>query len=1652
MLPEWIAGCLGGWLVQKLGDFARDKDCEKAILQALDKAIKKAHCQFSVKYPNFSSSLFDQTFLENRIAPELLKYLTRTGRPDPAAIATAYREQYESTIPDTLNNAVSDFLHFVVEAMKEEIPLQEIIDRRQIEETSSKVTALHDALLSPESDWPALERASHEAAERILLDIGGEIELPFFEDFYRIAKILNGENSLVILGNSGSGKSSIVRRLAASPGRFDRYVWLNSEVLNQPTISEVGRILGLRHSLTDILLTNTAKRPLLILDAIESLSDSGVSNAARTIGTLRQNGSKVWRILITTQPEGWEDLAFRLQRAGVQLDCFSVIQIEGPSTDDVKFVLRSMPTLVPIAFRGNLPTILNNLKLLDHLARQTKLRPIDDSISWVGFSQVVDWIWEGWTGGGADKYARGEVLKSLGKSEAEGLRRGLSLSCIDSAQLVMLPALKNEAKVLEIRDEKIFFYHDLIADWARYRVLVGEEDFLPTYIRKLSTNPKWNEAIRIAGQRTLDRNDETGTKWIAIVSQLSDGSPEGEAARDLFLDAATLSTNAGNHLEKLWPHLIAEKAQLLDRLLKRFLHVATVPDKRIISLTTRDEKSRRQLAGLIRLPVWNHWWPVLAWICKRKSELIQLVPETLASLCQVWLKNTRAPEEGQQAFWFRREMAEIVLALARELQARNEEGGYNPEAEKTTYEALLMAAFDFPDEVGQISLELSCRRDYSPFILERREAYLQAQARRQEELERNPEYRKRWEERAPLFHSPIPRGPLRDPWPDGPTNHPNRQFQKIALAEFSLVPLIIRHPEIAAELILSLCIEPPKHEMDDHYNFSSSEDWCGLQHDHDGTPAMYSEGPFHIFLLIKPDCALDMIIKLVNFATERFCNYMKRNDRNEVFEITVPLPSGDATWLGDKRIYGFFRSETFNTKLLSSALMAVEKWLYDQIDKDENIDKWIEQILQQSRSVAFLGLLAEIGKKKSSIFEGKLLPLFGVWQIFQWDQARLIGESDLWRFSMSNWVPHGEEKFNQVKQWHTLPHRKEDIQKIATLLFFNNQTVRDFFNTMYDKWTLNESTRNQTKYIAERFNIKNYSLVKNEDAQRIDVNFSWPDYMKEETELALRQSEYGMLLLSFPFRCRQILDGELNLPNESIDEFWSQIQTIATMPKHDFEVERPSQRTDAICGGIAVFFALHREWLESNPENEEWCLNYIFQTLSNPPMFGELDREDAIGNSSWDTFAGETAVRLLAENQQNDYFREAVALGVLTFHEEATRATLSCAFELRHRLGSEFTRILNLSLLWSTLRHLRPENQRKENMQRWLRWVERLIQRYIECTIPIEILPIKRLKHAGKRLYALAWHKRQREGKNEYEPGELYWNPGINGPLLQKSLSWLERAELNDPYLPERLAGDLALELLEYSLACAKPKSKNLERYGKSDIPDKMDNWVFDILCRFISKESVGTASRYWHHIFDAGPYLHNWPSFFLMSWFATGLKTSCNLNEFSTHWGAMIDYVLQHEEWNNELAPDFYELHEVRRKLMCIDGFSVRILENNEFGVVIDSLAPRYDLWRQHYLKGENSIAGFCRFLKYPAAKNLRLRGLLWVKEAIENEKHYSSIYKHMENALMNFISELWTEHRYDIQSDSTLKNAFLYILTWLAQGQNASALELQDEFARSS
>ncbi len=208
--------------------------------------------------------------------------------------------------------------------------------------------------------------------------------------------------------------------------------------------------------------------------------------------------------------------------------------------------------------------------------------------------------------------------------------------------------------------------------------------------------------------------------------------------------------------------------------------------------------------------------------------------------------------------------------------------------------------------------------------------------------------------------TPITLGPLRDPWPDGPRERIDEAVGKTCLDTPAFVPLMRVRPSVALEVLLAVCIEEPQHE--EIFGHSGLDD-VGVDRWQGGYPPFYTRGPFLHFLREAPNEGLSFVHRVVNFATRRWADGESRRVAEggfalgEALGVTVRVGDHDKCWVGDNRVLAWSQGWSVGSNVVICALMALEKWLHEEVEAGRPIEPVLQRILDESESVAFLGLL-----------------------------------------------------------------------------------------------------------------------------------------------------------------------------------------------------------------------------------------------------------------------------------------------------------------------------------------------------------------------------------------------------------------------------------------------------------------------------------------------------------------------------------------------------------------------------------------------------------------------------------------------------------------------------------------------------------------------
>ena len=567
--------------------------------------------------------------------------------------------------------------------------------------------------------------------------------------------------------------------------------------------------------------------------------------------------------------------------------------------------------------------------------------------------------------------------------------------------------------------------------------MISRGDAIVDQIRIKAVNPRWHRAIRLYGLRLVENKLDHNQQWAALIGELSrDGTHKVES--DLVLESIAFAANAESLLEQIWTRLIDDRGALLNRLLTRFLHVATFPDPQYATLS-EDVAA----AALLRIPVWPLWPPILRVLHMHRGDAIPLATEQITRIADLWLKHS-----GER--WPLRDEAGQILLDATHFaigEIRKNRWHGNHDMCANVLARCLTAATVRPIEVAELAVLLVERREYSLFPKDSDDLNDDHQGQKRATSRKNTT--KREDNKVDLPSLLGLRGPLADPWPDGPLRRVNHEVRDGFLSSSNPLQYLFKvQPKTAKEVLLALLIREPLPTTRDAFDKSIVE-FLPVHDEHGWTPGIFFHGPFLAFLKTDWETGIETVTSLINFVTERWID--KRDPRPP--SVSATIDGERIEYFGSSEAYYWYRDSVRSPKVVVPALMALEQWLYLCLEHDGPIKPAIRQILRSSRSTALLGVLTAVGRKEPRLFGDELQKLVPIWQLQAWEDEYKHRELEsLLGITMMQWTRWGEHIFNMARDWHTLEHRKTTLGDVLFERFITSPKFRSAIKASQAGW------------------------------------------------------------------------------------------------------------------------------------------------------------------------------------------------------------------------------------------------------------------------------------------------------------------------------------------------------------------------------------------------------------------------------------------------------------------------------------------------------------------------------------------------------------------------------------------------------------------------
>ncbi|MBE9053451.1 hypothetical protein IQ243_24190 [Nostocales cyanobacterium LEGE 11386] len=1503
-----------------------------------------------------------------------------------------------------------------------------------------------------QNDWIKLIEQTRENLTIIPDRIGNKIFISRLVELEAIETAFENNKVVVLLGASGCGKTVISKSWAEKEQNANKTIWWKASSFDVSDFSSFQNRLGLSSPLRDVLAAVSAPRVYVVIDGLDRIfSEAAFQNLSVLIHTLRLNvEDSPWRLLIPCQLEEWNRVQMLLARANVLTEDWKMLQVGAPSINDFEPVWETFPALKRLNFQPQLQSLLFKPKVLDLLATKLSTGGSVDTTQWVGESNLIEWFWETEVCKQPNARMRAGLLKSLGEKQADNLESETATDAFSISDLAQVDSLIRD-RLCQEREERLSFCHDLYGDWARQRVLLGQKNNLRDYIKHRVSSPLWHRAVRLYGLHLLEKNEDTAQWRSALVSLCGDDNTP-DLTSDLLLEAVVFAANPLPLLERIWADLAANDGLLLRRLLAKFLFIATLPNPAILAIASQLDSDLETTAATIqRIPYFPYWVPILQFLHRHLTDVIELAPGYIAEIANTWLRrlDTKWP--------LRREAAELALATAERLLESTKSGRFFYEKDdlsKKIYHAALAGVYELPDRVANFALKASARKE---FITQKTETETQSEPLIKRVID-DPEYgtyeleldESSWsrideQEIDPIifrnfsweFGDEEEEEPVA--WTDGPSQKVHSAFRQVCLTTDAIYPLIIANPSVAREVLLALLIEEPRiHRRESGIHRQRLEivyiqEW--------GFP-LYNQGTFFFFLKNQPQEGLELILHLVNFATERWSDSWRRENQ-KIPEVLINVENNEYKWIGNQEVYYWYCNHHLCPYPIAVALMALEKWLYDEIDANKLMNDVLQLILQRSNSVAFAGLLSALARKAHFLFQGVLRPLLTVPEFYLWEsQHRPLSVPYI--TGTRRYLGQSEETVELVREWYELPHRKHGLHQWALSLFLNTPEMQSFFEEARLHW-LNRLQGNSKEdglkcfleELVDNYNIENYRIQNHSGYGDFWV-FESPK-KTDEKEKALRQaSELRLQFLSFPFRCHEILNAGQPLPDEQLEQSWNFLQQLAGFPSVEddtglYDIE------NSICGGIAVLIQFHWNWLQQYPEREQWCIEQLIKIIHEPPKANKFGNEESNLGWEWDIFCAKIIPLIWSKFSDSNKWRECVALLVTSSRYAVVNTVFAHAAKFRISFYEDFKRLQHLLFRWAAVR--------------W-KWDS---TRYgLESSFDIEVERNREIKAFLDKIISPnlpTWEEVATQVWEELadkKPHQNYNQPGLFGSITPSQFPSLNFRLIQAAYawLPSLDQAISRTERQEWITFWKEALKYSLQFSEKDGTLSTWNEWLSQHIASLIMQlPPTEKPEDFWKPILSLGMEEKHWIEKFLIHWFVNGLSSEPIYDRFVQECHAMVEFAFSSPNWEFEPKLRQYGLEELWCYLVGLNS-SINNMWTIAHKPTIKRMYIIYQQWATQHLNKPGCALQFVAFLLKPAAEEVRIDSLPWLYAASQSNEQFWTEYN-IQEKLASLLDVCWRYHESKLRQHHDSFNAFKNLLKKLADFQNTLALEIQHRIA---
>ncbi len=1524
--------------------------------------------------------------------------------------------------------------------------------------------------------WSEIKQASKEWIAQIHTALPNGIELSRTEEAAALDKAHEKKSGGHVLGESGLGKSALLKQLTNRIQDDSEVVWIKAEHFSELQKS----IPGLAY----LLLETDRSSGFLVIDSLENCyTPESIQAISRFVASVVGPKESVWKVFFSCQTPSWSRVSNHLLRSLSGHDVLAErIECGRLSDGDFQIVLNAFPAIQKLSAQPRMGRFLRSPKMLDLLLRNEP----DLSRLSIGEPDVIEWWWDEHVKAGKSFSGEESIARNLATHLADSLVSEASPDVV-AVDHKATDTLINRHILSRTNDGRIRFDHDLLADWSRVMHLRSLGDDVLSFIREHSENPPWLRAVRLFSQHLLERASDHD-RWQTIVDSSRAVAPDQKEpeSRDLqildtWLEGIAYCSDPSALLTQNREQLFADDAWLLKRLLRRLMHNATIPDPVIQSQFRQiDQDTADHAARHHRLPIVSIWLPFISFLVANPEETTDCLPVTLAELGLVWGKL----EEYLGINWS--PLAELILLNAEKELRREVAGAYRHDrgprplgggsnSRATIYSAALRAASQNPERAVSLALKAAGRKEWNEDDLTE---------------EADEGWRGEWHDRS-YFGGRGSRviEPV-DAWPDGPRRTISRDFYQPWFEVNASLPLFMKRPAEACEITLALLIDWPKAEISkgDH---GIGADRHGFRFEADQLKsAFWAKGPFIGYLRSNWRPAVELIIGLTNFATDRYEDWWPYSPGAEA--VAIKTPAGKSEWKGNHQVFAWNRYHMNTPGVVTCALMALEKWFDERLEAGESVSGTIDLLFQEGRSLALVGVLICIGKRHESLFTAELKPLLFVRKLYELDLLAIRHS-----VGVGAWPLEGEFIFNIKREWENLPGRKVWLRDACWEWMLTKPDFSKAFEEISVTWNReaealpdgSEERENLERW-AVQFDPKLWERIEREDGSIEFYNERLIDFQdpNAEKDLGVKQA-----LLTLPSQCADILKSRQTFDAAGCDFIWSQLQNeeffdhasqlCAAEPKGSEFLDGRHTRA----GLLAVITCIGEEWLQNSSSKFEFVDAEIWKILNDPPKIKVYTPEDR--SDDYEGFLARAIVRRWAANVNDPDWREAVSHFVRAFRYRTVQCLFNEAYRCREKLGNAYIELEALALSYSSIRQKATEsdffgdkNTKNELISIWEReWIPKFSNgkgpQWTDDWASMEANEGMSTSDQGKRRVegtklkqklrnCVNWIKRKiRRGKTTEsvsikptDPEQIKVLPPERHEL-HRSRYGLDLGVIlaSFGHLPE-LSNARDSDERRHWLVIAKELLAAFHRTlpetdGSNDASWHYDVWsgdekIFEVAAARLLESSEEEGREFWQSVLRLPPAAHYHIQQFLNTVLREALRTDPpNTDRLMGLWTSFADFLGTEDAWTTAKSRNAEEVW----KVILLFGSHFASDGGSVFAPLVQKLATHYRKFIERIQYDSYTQSELVNFLTKDAAAPIFIDALGWFHGGWKEAKTYFWETGIERGNFEGFLEFGWNNRFEDIRQNPSALAAFKTLTTNLAAHNSATAIDIQNSIGGS-